>query len=96
MRFLRRTRADTVGRRRGKALGPVMGAGVGLLLASGLLPASSSPAPAPSAIVSPAVGGHVYVTNQLDDTVSVIDVRMSKVVATVTVGSSPYGVAASP
>jgi YVTN family beta-propeller protein len=37
--------------------------------------------------------GHVYVTNQLDNTVSVIDVLHNKVVATVPAGAAPDGVA---
>jgi YVTN family beta-propeller protein len=38
----------------------------------------------------------VYVTNQGDNSVSVIDTRMQSVIATVAVGQAPFGVAVSP
>ena len=40
--------------------------------------------------------GAVYVTNQGAGTLTVIDPKTLKIVATVTLGNSPYGVAVSP
>jgi YVTN family beta-propeller protein len=39
---------------------------------------------------------NAYITNQGSDTVSVIDTKPNKVIATIPVGKSPYGVAVSP
>ena len=99
MHFPHRSRADTAGRQPRKAFRTVLSAAIGLLLASGLLAAASvSPAlaPAPSAAVLPGASGRVYVTNQLDDTVSVIDAGTNKVLATVPAGRAPEGVAVAP
>src|SRR5439155_2477337 len=63
---------------------------VGILaVASPLVAAWSAPGPT---IPDPTI----YVTNQLDNTLSVIDGSNYKVVATVPVGTSPAGVAVSP
>jgi YVTN family beta-propeller protein len=40
--------------------------------------------------------GHIYVTNQLDDTLSVINARTNQVTATVAAGVAPEGVAVTP
>src|SRR4051794_20532224 len=65
--------------------------GIGVLLVTGLL----APATAPAA--GPAVPDrYIYVTNPLDNTLSVIDGSTYTVVATVPVGTSPAGVAVSP
>ena len=83
----------------GRALRPALAAGVGLLLTSGLLAAcATSPAsgPAGATTARTAAGGHVYVTNQLDDTLSVINGQTNKVIATVPAGKAPEGVAAAP
>jgi len=83
----------------GRALRPALGAGVGLLLTSGLLAAcATSPAsgPAGATTARTAASGHVYVTNQLDDTLSVINGQTNKVTATVPAGKAPEGVAAAP
>src|SRR5260370_15179660 len=82
-----------------KALRRALGAGIGLLLASGLLAAcATSPAPGPAgaADACTAAGARVYVTNQLDDTVSVINGRTNQVTATVPAGNAPEGVAVAP
>jgi YVTN family beta-propeller protein len=47
-------------------------------------------------MASPAAAPFAYVTNESDNTVSVIDMATNKVVATVPVGSNPYGVAVTP
>src|SRR3954454_25170883 len=64
---------------------------VALVLASvsGLGCASSPAPPGPAS-------ARIYVSNQLDNTASVIDGRTHKVVATVRVGDSPAGMAVSP
>jgi YVTN family beta-propeller protein len=56
------------------------------MLAMGLALMASPAAAAPFA----------YVTNESDNTVSVIDTASNTVVATITVGTSPYGVAVTP
>ena len=43
-----------------------------------------------------ATGPHAYITNSLDNTVSVIDTQTNTVIATVPVEVSPYGVAVNP
>ena len=64
--------------------------GTGLLLAAGLLSTSACGA-------GPTIPDRfIYVTNQLDNTLSVIDGSAYKVVATVPAGAFPAGVAASP
>jgi YVTN family beta-propeller protein len=65
---------------------------IGILLApiGGLSCATSPPAE------KPAAPWRIYVTNQLDNTASVIDGRSRKIVATVRVGVSPAQMAASP
>ena len=50
----------------------------------------------PLPLASPATGPFAYVTNFMDDTVSVIDTATHTVVATISVGSRPIGVAVSP
>jgi YVTN family beta-propeller protein len=45
---------------------------------------------------NPAAGARIYVSNQLDNTISVIDGATHKVVATVRVGASPAQLAVSP
>ena len=64
----------------------------GLLLApiGGLACATSPPAD------TPAASARIYVTNQLDNTASVIDGGTHKIVATVRVGDSPAQMAVSP
>src|SRR5260370_30791167 len=82
-----------------KALRRALGAGIGLVLPSGLLAAcATSPAsgPAGAAEACTAAGAPVYVTNQLDDTVSVINGRTNQVTATVPAGNAPEGVAVAP
>src|SRR5260370_9996427 len=82
-----------------KALRPAVGAGVGLLLTCGLLAVcATSPAFAQTgaATARTAAGGHVYVTNQLDDTLSVINGRTNKVTPTVPAGQAPEGVPGAP
>src|SRR5260370_18704652 len=82
-----------------KARRPAVGGGVGLLLTCGLLAVcATSPAFAQTgaATARTAAGGHVYVTNQLDDTLSVINGRTNKVTATVPAGKAPEGVAVAP
>lgn len=49
----------------------------------------------PGVAVNPA-GTKVYVTNSDKNSVSVIDTTINKVIATMSVGSNPYGVAVSP
>src|SRR5258708_8406156 len=83
----------------GRALRPALGAGVGLMLTSGLVAAcGTSPAsgPAGATTARPAASGHVHVTNQLDDTLSVINGQTNKVTATVPAGKAPEGVAVTP
>src|SRR5260221_10528228 len=83
----------------GRALRPALGAGVGLMLTSGLLAAcATSPAsgPAGATTARTAASGHVYVTNQLDDTLSVINGQTNKVTATVPAGKTPPGGAGTP
>src|SRR5258708_36809922 len=82
-----------------RALRPALGAGVGLLLTSGLLAAcATSPAsgPAGATTARTAASGHVYVTNQLDDTLSGINGQTNKVTATVPAGQAPEGGAGTP
>src|SRR5260370_29501197 len=82
-----------------KARRPAVGGGVGLLLTCGLLAVcATSPAFAQTgaATARTAAGGHVYVTNQLDDPLSVINGRTNKVTATVPAGKAPEGVAVAP
>src|SRR5258708_3220894 len=87
----------------GRALRPALGAGVGLLLTSGLLAAcatspASGPAGAPTARTGVGVspdGRHLYVGNGGSNTVSVLDTRTNRVTATITVGTSPVSVAVS-
>src|SRR5258708_32674351 len=83
----------------GRALRPALGAGVGLMLTSGLLAAcATSPAsgPAGATTARTAASGHVYVTNQLDDTLSVINGQTNKATATVPAGKTPQGGARRP
>src|SRR5258708_25215922 len=83
----------------GRALRPALGAGVGLMLTSALLAAcATTPAwgPAGATTARTAASGHVYVTNQLDDTLSVINGQTNKVTATVPAGKTPEGVAVTP
>src|SRR5258708_39628325 len=66
-----------------------IGAGL-LLLTSGLVAGCpTQPSPMPAA-------GRVYVTNELDNTLSVIEARTNKVIATVSAGTAPEGIAVSP
>jgi YVTN family beta-propeller protein len=75
-----------------KALRRGLGAGLGLLLTSGLLAARSAyVANEVTATVTPS---RLYVTEQGANTLAVIDPTSLKVTATVNVGNSPYGVAA--
>jgi YVTN family beta-propeller protein len=66
----------------------------GLLL--GILLAPLAALPVVAGASSAAGATHIYVTNYLDDTVSVIDAGTKAVVATVRVGRAPAGVAVSP
>ena len=50
----------------------------------------------PRGVAVSADGKRVYVVNQLDDDISVIDTATNTVVTTITVGDSPYGVATNP
>jgi len=69
----------------------ILAVGIGILLVTGLV------APATAAAAGPAVPDrYIYVTNPLDNTLSVIDGSTYAVVATVRVGASPAGVAVSP
>jgi YVTN family beta-propeller protein len=61
-------------------------------LATKRIPAGETPH---SVAVSPD-GRHIYVTNFLPGTVSIIDVNFEKIVATIEVTRGPYGVAARP
>src|SRR5258708_27525066 len=80
-----------------KALRPALGAGIGLLLTSGLLAACGSGlASGPAETAHTAAGRRVYVTNQLDDTLSVINSHTNRVTATVPAGAAPEGVAVTP
>jgi YVTN family beta-propeller protein len=79
-----------------KALRPALGAGAGFLLTSGLLVAAVARPAAATAGAPAQASGHVYVTNQLGDTVSVIDAQTDKVTATVPAGTAPEGIAVSP
>src|SRR5260370_408766 len=84
-----------------------LGAGIGLLLASGLLAACgthTAAGPASVTAARAAAGGHLYVTNQLDDTLSVvntqtnqgIDTRTNRVVRDLPAGNYPVAVAVTP
>src|SRR5260370_31910458 len=76
-----------------------LGAGIGLLLASGLLAACgthTAAGPASVTAARAAAGGHLYVTNQLDDTLSVVNTQTNQVTATVPAGVGPEGVAVTP
>src|SRR4051812_20080499 len=65
---------------------------IGLLLAPiGVLSCGTSPS-----ANTPAAPARIYVSNQLDNTVSVIDGGTHKIVATVRVGVSPAEMAVSP
>src|SRR5258708_17228574 len=80
-----------------KALRPVLGACIGFLLTSGLLAACGTrPASGVAGTASTAAGGHVYVTNQLDDTLSVINGQTNRVTATVPAGKTPESGAGTP
>src|SRR5258708_33939187 len=59
---------------------------------------ASSPAsgPAGAAEACTAAGAPVYVTNQLDDTLSVINGRTNQVTATLPAGNAPQSVAGAP
>jgi YVTN family beta-propeller protein len=72
-----------------------MGVGIAILL---LVPSIlAEPSPSPTALAGPATASTtVYVSNQQDNTVSVIDTGTNKVVATVPVGTAPGGVALTP
>src|SRR5258707_5031184 len=80
--------------------GPQPARGVaGVLLSSGLLAACAAGAaagPVPDAAARAQAGGQVYVTNQLDDTLSVINARTNRVTATVPAGTAPESVAGTP
>ncbi|MGB8997000.1 MAG: beta-propeller fold lactonase family protein, partial [Pseudonocardiaceae bacterium] len=65
--------------------------GIGLLLAAGLLVSTSACGAGPTI-----PDRFIYVTNQLDNTLSVIDGSAYKVVATVPAGAFPAGVAVAP
>src|SRR5258708_19135967 len=75
---------------RSKPFRPGAGIGVGLLLMSGLVAGcTTDPTPIPAA-------GRVYLTNQLDNTLSVIQAPTNKVTATVPARAAPEGIAVSP
>src|SRR5258707_15306131 len=80
--------------------GPQPARGVaGVLLSSGLLAAcaaGTAAGPAPDAAARAQAGGQVYVTNQLDDTLSVINARTNRVTATVPAGTPPQSAAGTP
>src|SRR5260370_6675291 len=67
-----------------------------LLVSLGMLAVTGSLAAAWSATGSTIPDRSIYVTNQLDNTLPVIDGSNYKVVTTVPVGASPAGVAVSP
>ncbi|MFJ7497619.1 hypothetical protein ACIQZB_42245 [Streptomyces sp. NPDC097727] len=89
-----RTRVGNGRRRPGRTLRPALAAGIGVLLIS-CTPATSvrKDSAVPVAPVHTGASGRVYVTNQQDDTLSVIDASTYKVVATVPAGVAPEGVA---
>lgn len=88
------TRAGSGRRRPGRPLRPVLAAGIGIWLISCTPTASVDKESAHVPAATPAgAGGRVYVTNQQDNTLSVIDARTYKVVATVPAGVAPEGVA---
>ena len=90
MRSLGRSRPVTPKRQPGTLQWLALLVSVGILaVASPLVAAWPTPGPT---IPDPSI----YVTNQLDNTLSVIDGSNYKVVATVPVGTSPAGVAVSP
>src|SRR5438309_9413586 len=90
MRSLGRSRPVTPKRQPGTLQWLALLVSVGILaVASPLVAAWPTPGPT---IPDPSI----YVTNQLDNTLSVIDGSNYKVVATVPVGASPAGVAVSP
>ena len=47
-------------------------------------------------VVADQISGHIFVTNSLDGTVSVLSGASNSVVATVLVGADPFGVAVDP
>ncbi|MFF1745259.1 YncE family protein, partial [Streptomyces mirabilis] len=93
-----RTRAGS-GRRHPRTLRPTLAATIGILLTSCTSAGSAEThaaarMPAPSD--GPGSSGRVYVTNQQDNTLSVIDAHTYKVLATVRIGTAPEGVAVTP
>src|SRR4030088_2376420 len=93
MRSLRRHRPATAKRHPRTLPSLAVAVGVGIGLGSSLL----VPASAGGAAAGPgSADRYIYVTNQLDNTLSVIDGSNYTVVATVPVGTSPEGVAVSP
>jgi len=66
------------------------------LAAAGVLAVFGLSAGMPSSLSAAAAGSRAYVTNNTDNTVSVIDTATNTVTATIAVGSLPYGVAVSP
>jgi YVTN family beta-propeller protein len=91
MRSLQQSRSDA-GRRQPLTLRSVaVAVGIGLLLAAGLLISVSACGAGPTI-----PDRYLYVTNQLDNTLSVIDGSTYHVIATVPVGALPAGVAVSP
>src|ERR1700752_2402444 len=57
---------------------------------------STAATPASVTAARAAAAGHLYVTNQLDNTMSVIKARTNQVTATVPAGVGPEGVAVAP
>src|SRR5438270_3423719 len=90
MRLLRQSRPGAPKRQPPTARSSAAAIGLGLLVTSLLGSASACGAPTTSP------DRLLYVTNQLDNTLSVIDGSTYKVVATVPVGAFPAGVVVSP
>src|SRR5438067_5860030 len=91
MRSLRQSRPGAQKRQPPTARSSAAAVGLGLLLVTGLLGSASACGAGPTI-----PDRFIYVTNQLDNTLSVIDGSTYQLVATVPVGAFPAGVVVSP